>query len=113
MFPAFCLEHLAGSVRADQPHGFFACYPADARDSKPVNFWRYGPGGCEEELVVVASVQGKIKTNEVFFCAGRARTGKGSGCYLRSDPALLADMLEVGRKAVANVDHSGWKLVPA
>src|SRR6266568_8876023 len=73
---------------------------ADARDRYSGNSTRHfhSGGGSEEQFVILASVQGLVKS------CGRVE-GKGSSIHFGSDARLRADVGQIGRQAVAQIDR--------
>jgi hypothetical protein len=105
MFPAMSFERLAAfrsQQHDDRLAGAEFHDPADPGDGNPGDLAgkaRCGRSG-EEQFVVLSAVQGLGEGRGVV-------DGQQSGIDLSSYAGLLADVSEVGRQAVAEVDGSG------
>jgi len=68
-----------------------------------------GFGSGEEQLVVVAAVQCGLKTD---LAGGLVDLRKRNGIRrnLRANSAFVADVPEIGREAIAQIDHGGSEI---
>src|ERR1039458_5709878 len=112
VLPSSGLERLLLPILPDQAHSCGSRGPADPRHSNSRNLRGYGRGGGEQQFVVVAAVQGEFERDPPFPHPN-LRPRNRLRLDFRAHVAFLADVFEVGGKAVTQIDHGRSRSAPA
>src|ERR1700739_4731550 len=113
MFPAQRLQ-VADFASIHEKNSLASRNAPDSRNWNPSNTrWHVlGTGRREQQFVIFTTMQGQL---QIEFPLWPAHPGAGNefGIYLCPHAALFAEVREVGREAVAGVDHcSGQAFLP-
>jgi len=114
VLPAFRLQLRFSSARVHEKNAFTPGNNADLGDLNTRNGgWQRLLGrSCEEKLVVIAAMQSEVESGSSIFVRVRP-DGQGRAEDFRSDSGLIANVPEIGREAITQVDHGGGQLLLA